>query len=173
MVELLGWARLVGQTLVGCNCYSLTYIPRLPVLNSISETEMYSGVQLALKNSVIHPWKSNFLVYGRQILGEILPYQKLFFQYTQFVSSLNVDIIGFQEVRLEVFHQAQKGADHSGRGKTTQPQVTQLSKYFPGFQYVYQPAMLYTDRLPERSEEGVAIFSRYPLLSSDYILLFR
>lgn len=93
--------------------------------------------------------------------------------FFQFISSLNVDIIGFQEVRLEVFHQAQKGASYSWRGQTTQAQVSQLSKYLPGFQYVYQPAMLYTNRLPERSEEGVAIFSRYPILSSDYILLYR
>ena len=88
--------------------------------------------------------------------------------FLQFISSMDIDIIGFQEVRLEVFHHSQ-----TKKGSTTQPQVSHLTKYLIGYQYVYQPAMLYTDRLPERSEEGVAIFSRYPILSSDYILLFR
>jgi len=40
-------------------------------------------------------------------------------------------------------------------------------------QYVFQPAMLFMHDVSERKEEGVAIFSRYPILSSDYILLYR
>ena len=95
------------------------------------------------------------------------------FHWEQFISSVDADIIGFQEVRLEVFHQRQSRSTTQRKGFATQPQVSQLAKYLPGFQYVYQPAMLYTDRLPERSEEGLAIFSRYPILSSDYILLYR
>lgn len=91
----------------------------------------------------------------------------------QFIESLDVDIIGFQEVRLEVFHNVQSGSTRKRKGPVTQPQIFQLSKHLSAFQYVYQPAMLYTDRLPERSEEGVALFSRYPILSSDYILLYR
>ena len=88
--------------------------------------------------------------------------------FLQFVSSLDIDIIGFQEVRLEVFHHTK-----TKKSSRTKPQVSHLTKYLTGYQYVYQPAMLYTDRLPERSEEGVAVFSRYPILSSDYILLYR
>lgn len=40
-------------------------------------------------------------------------------------------------------------------------------------QYVFQPAMLYMERIDTRTEEGLVVFSRHPILSSDYIFLYR
>ena len=40
-------------------------------------------------------------------------------------------------------------------------------------QFVFQPAQVQTHRLPARTEEGIAIFSKYPILSHDYLLLPR
>ena len=46
---------------------------------------------------------------------------------------------------------------------------------FPGYQFVYQPAMSYFDpeKPFERVEEGVAIFSVHPIVSTQYLLLPR
>ena len=40
-------------------------------------------------------------------------------------------------------------------------------------QYVFQPAMLYMERIDVRTEEGVAVFSKHPIIHSDYTLLYR
>ena len=45
--------------------------------------------------------------------------------------------------------------------------------YYTILQYVYQPAMLHMKKAFMRMEEGLAIFSRFPILTSDYILLYR
>lgn len=90
----------------------------------------------------------------------------------QLIVSLNVDVIGFQEVRLEVGASARKQRKRS-KNVQTQFQVSDLSRRLPDHQFVYQPAMLYMEKLLERKEEGLAIFSRYPILSADYRLLYR
>ena len=41
------------------------------------------------------------------------------------------------------------------------------------YQYVFQPAMSYPERIFHRVEEGVAVYSIYPILSHTYILLPR
>lgn len=64
-------------------------------------------------------------------------------------------------------------ARHQDMVTSTQCQACDIAKLLPGYQYVYQPAMLYMERLMERKEEGLAIYSRYPILSSDYTLLYR
>lgn len=88
--------------------------------------------------------------------------------------SMDADIIGFQEVRFSApIVRYRQNPKFSSKSPPTQSQVTHLSKYLKGYDFVYQPAMLFTSNLPEREEEGVAIFSRYPIVSSDYILLYR
>ncbi|XP_019860338.1 PREDICTED: uncharacterized protein LOC109588632 [Amphimedon queenslandica] len=69
----------------------------------------------------------------------------------------SIDIIGFQEVRNIM------------KKSKTISQIHQLHKSLPKHQFVYQPAMLMG--LNPREEEGVAIFSRYPIVSTNTILL--
>ena len=89
----------------------------------------------------------------------------------KFISSLDVDVLGLQEVRLEVpiaVHDAER--PRSKRKRSALSQISQIASSLPEYHFVYQPAMLYTE---EMVEEGLAIFSRYPILSSDYRLLFK
>ncbi|CEG43406.1 RxLR-like protein [Plasmopara halstedii] len=82
-----------------------------------------------------------------------------------FIKNAQADIIGFQEVRYDgVFGEP---GNHA--------QVKHLADRLPGYQYVYQAAMSYINsNVPyERIEEGPAIFSKYPVLKTDYLLLSR
>lgn len=61
---------------------------------------------------------------------------------------------------------------------TPHAQITHLSAMLPGWYHAYQPAQLYLDPAsyagePSRDEEGPAIFSRHPIVHSDYVLLSR
>uniref|UniRef100_H3GRQ5 Endonuclease/exonuclease/phosphatase domain-containing protein n=1 Tax=Phytophthora ramorum TaxID=164328 RepID=H3GRQ5_PHYRM len=83
----------------------------------------------------------------------------------KFVKEARAGIVGFQEVRFDgVFGEP---GNHA--------QVKHLADRLPGYQYVYQAAMSYLNsRTPyERIEEGPAIFSKYPIVSTDYLLLSR
>ncbi|CCI47225.1 unnamed protein product [Albugo candida] len=84
---------------------------------------------------------------------------------TDAVKRSEASIIGFQEVRFDA------SLGHAG----DHAQIQHLANRLPNYQYVYQAAMHYIDRNDplKRVEEGLAIFSRYPILSSDYILLHR
>ncbi|GFO04975.1 rxlr-like protein [Plakobranchus ocellatus] len=74
------------------------------------------------------------------------------------------DIVGFQEVRFE-----QPAGEELGPN-----QVEHLVSALPGYQFVYQPAQLMRESFQQgRTEEGVAIFSKYPIIHHDYLLLFR
>lgn len=55
----------------------------------------------------------------------------------------------------------------------TLSQVSDLARGLPGYHFVYQPAMLYMEKFHERKEEGLAVFSRYPIVTSHYKLLFK
>jgi endonuclease/exonuclease/phosphatase family metal-dependent hydrolase len=58
-------------------------------------------------------------------------------------------------------------------------QIAHLASHLPGYQFVYQPGQLYLDKNgwgkegPHKDEEGPAIFSRWPIVGSDYLLLSR
>jgi len=69
------------------------------------------------------------------------------------------DIVGFQEVRYDA--------------SFFRSQARQLADLLPEYQFVYQPAMLQFDinRYWDWEDEGVAIFSRHPIIATDYILL--
>lgn len=88
-------------------------------------------------------------------------------------------MFGFQEVRLEVANPSQaRSHKKRRRSKTfassvTQSQISDLADGLPGYHFVYQPAMLYMEKFQERKEEGLAVFSRYPIIASNYKLLFK
>ena len=96
---------------------------------------------------------------------------------SQLILSLDADILGLQEVRLEVETPPYSSHSRKRQRKTkpsnTECQVCDFAELLSEYQFVYQPAMLYMERLMERKEEGLAILSRYPILSSDYKLLYR
>jgi endonuclease/exonuclease/phosphatase family metal-dependent hydrolase len=75
----------------------------------------------------------------------------------------SADIFGFQEVRY----------DFNKRGYWGPNQVEHLSNMLPQYQFVFQPAMSYPENTFARVEEGVAIFSWYPIINHSYILLSR
>uniref|UniRef100_M4BRT5 Endonuclease/exonuclease/phosphatase domain-containing protein n=1 Tax=Hyaloperonospora arabidopsidis (strain Emoy2) TaxID=559515 RepID=M4BRT5_HYAAE len=92
-------------------------------------------------------------------------YAKRLDHLVTFVMEAEAGIIGFQEVRYDgVFGDP---GNHA--------QVKHLADRLPGYQYVYQAAMSYLNSgMPyERIEEGPAIFSRFPILATDYLLLSR
>ncbi|GAB9464760.1 Rxlr-like protein [Globisporangium polare] len=92
-------------------------------------------------------------------------YKKRMDHLVGFVNDANADIIGFQEVRYDgVFGDE---GEHA--------QVQHLAARLPGYQYVYQPAMSYlnANQIYERIEEGPAVFSKHPIVQSDYLLLSR
>lgn len=82
------------------------------------------------------------------------------------ILSQNPDIIGFQEVRSRKYSSAKKGRF----------QIADLTNLLPGFDFVYQPAMMFRESahgMEELVHEGLAIFSKLPILSTDYIPLSR
>lgn len=79
------------------------------------------------------------------------------------LSTQDISIFGIQEVRLRV----------DWPPSSSVCQVCQLARHLPGYQYVYKPAMLYMHNVLERTEEGLAIFSRHPIISTDSVLLYR
>ncbi|KAL3658830.1 hypothetical protein V7S43_016198 [Phytophthora oleae] len=92
-------------------------------------------------------------------------YTKRLDHLVKYVKEAQADIVGFQEVRYDgVFGEP---GDHA--------QVKHLADRLSGYQYVYQAAMSYINsRMPyERIEEGPAIFSKYPIVATDYLLLSR
>ncbi|XP_067656654.1 uncharacterized protein [Haliotis asinina] len=82
----------------------------------------------------------------------------------QVINTYKPDIIAFQEVRFEY----QKG------GTLGPNQAQHLADMLQGYQFVYQPAQLQMNSVRDgRTEEGVAVFSRYPITSHHSLPLFR
>lgn len=69
-----------------------------------------------------------------------------------------------QEVRLDASLQTDQHSQYS--------QVEHLADLLPEYQFVYQPAHFYEHslRLGTRDEEGLAIFSRFPIVHTSYLL---
>ncbi|XP_064600572.1 uncharacterized protein LOC135466802 isoform X2 [Liolophura sinensis] len=80
------------------------------------------------------------------------------------LQSAAADIIGLQEVRYQ-----------HGSGLELGPsQMSHLYHYLPDYQFIFQPAMTQGRSIKKgRCEEGLAIFSRFPILNYDYLLLNR
>ncbi|KAH9154904.1 hypothetical protein AeRB84_003070 [Aphanomyces euteiches] len=84
----------------------------------------------------------------------------------KFLNEINADIVGLQELRIDdTFGPV---GDHA----QIQHLVHRLDE---NYQFVYRAAMSYVNKyVPlERIEEGPAIVSKHPILSSDYVLLSR
>ncbi|XP_072027277.1 uncharacterized protein [Amphiura filiformis] len=86
-------------------------------------------------------------------------YEKRIDRLGQVSSSAEADIIGYQEVRFDAAENTEFGPS----------QVTHLAKHLPKYQFVYQPAMTFRSM----GQEGLALFSKYPIISHDFILLSR
>eukprot|EP00039_Didymoeca_costata_P030444 m.29604 g.29604 ORF g.29604 m.29604 type:complete len:573 (-) comp8118_c0_seq3:106-1824(-) len=80
------------------------------------------------------------------------------------ISRVGAPIVALQEVRY----------DETIGGHQNHFQMKHIMDKLPGHQYVYVPAMsYYKAREMQRVEEGPAIISKYPIISSDYIILSR
>ncbi|XP_077992074.1 uncharacterized protein LOC144446195 [Glandiceps talaboti] len=90
-------------------------------------------------------------------------YIRRIMQLGEILAQSDADIVGLQEVRFTL----EKG------GKLGPSQVHHLSLALPSYQFVYQPAMTYLENIFGRVEEGLAVFSRFPIISHDFILLHR
>mmetsp|Transcript_5265 Transcript_5265/g.7751 ORF Transcript_5265/g.7751 Transcript_5265/m.7751 type:complete len:459 (+) Transcript_5265:40-1416(+) len=75
------------------------------------------------------------------------------------------DIIGFQEVRS-------KKACKSKCKRQNRNQAADIARILPGFQYVFRGAMMF-EQDEELHQEGLAIFSRFPILDTSYKKLSR
>lgn len=75
------------------------------------------------------------------------------------------DIVTFQEVRYD-FVEGQHQRIHAH-------QVHSLAQKLPGYQYVYHAAMTYVSSFPLHTDEGVAIFSRFPIKEWYGCFIFR
>ncbi|KAJ8316831.1 hypothetical protein KUTeg_004735 [Tegillarca granosa] len=91
-------------------------------------------------------------------------YVKRIKRVRQIIRKINPDIIGLQEVRYE----------HLKGGRLGPNQIGHLAKILPEYQFIFTPGQLQPNSLSEgRTEEGVALFSKYPMVSYHNILLFR
>lgn len=81
---------------------------------------------------------------------------------SKYIRAANPDVVVLQEIRYD-----ETLGDHDHRF-----QLSHLADLLPGMQYVYQPANMYVER-GARVEEGVAIFSKFPITHQDYIILSR
>ncbi|KAL5022452.1 hypothetical protein ScPMuIL_001607 [Solemya velum] len=96
--------------------------------------------------------------------GKSADYIKRIKHFGEIVASSGVDVVAFQEVRYEF----PKG------GELGPNQAQHLADLLPGYQYIFQPGQLHPNSVYDgRTEEGVAIYSRFPIIEHDYILLFR
>ena len=90
----------------------------------------------------------------------------------EYVREADPDIIVFQEIRY----------DETLGDPTHRFQLQHLAELLPAYQYAFQvsvvrrckkqPANMYVER-GARVEEGVAIFSKFPIAKQDYIILSR
>lgn len=90
----------------------------------------------------------------------------------EYVREADPDIIVFQEIRY----------DETLGNPTHRFQLQHLAELLPAYQYAFQvgvgserdnqPANMYVER-GARVEEGVAIFSKFPIAKQDYIILSR
>ncbi|XP_069139671.1 uncharacterized protein [Argopecten irradians] len=103
-------------------------------------------------------WNMNSLSEKKQ------DYVKRIKSFGEVLAKSKPDIIGFQEVRYE----------YSKGGQLGPCQVQHLADMLEDYQFVFQPGQLQPNSLYEgRTEEGVAIFSKYPITSVNHLLLFR
>ncbi|KAI9916541.1 hypothetical protein PsorP6_017219 [Peronosclerospora sorghi] len=156
------------------NVFQHTFAP----LKQLPGTDLDLGVECGATNKedcsadTSGPRILSFNVWNTNPPSSVYGYKYRWSRYTErldhllkYVEEAQADIIGFQEVRYDsVFGEP---GNHA--------QVKHLADRLPDYQYVYQAGMSYlNNRMPyERIEEGPAIFSKYPILTTDYLLLSR
>jgi len=79
---------------------------------------------------------------------------------------LQPDVIGFQEVRA-------RRVTPRKPGEAQRFQVTDLARLLPGYQFAFQPAMTFNEGQAEVHSEGLAVFSRFPIVRTLYFNLSR
>ncbi|ELT98262.1 hypothetical protein CAPTEDRAFT_220334 [Capitella teleta] len=90
-------------------------------------------------------------------------YTKRIQRFAQLCKESRADVIGIQEVRFQ-----------DGSGQHLGPnQVQHLATLLPEYQFTFRPAQIQSTNLPSRAEEGLAIFSKYPITNTTAILLSR
>ncbi|XP_064630868.1 uncharacterized protein LOC135489441 [Lineus longissimus] len=100
--------------------------------------------------------------------GNIQGYRNRLDLAAKLIRTSNADIIGLQEVRFE-----EKDSTWT-TSKYSPDQISSFASRLPGFQYVYQPAQLFPSSVTGLwVEEGLAILSKHPIRSHDYLLLPR
>ncbi|KAL3863262.1 hypothetical protein ACJMK2_005027 [Sinanodonta woodiana] len=125
---------------------------------SSSENLYRRGTNLAFSVMSYNIWNMNSLS------GKSTDYVKRMKGIQTIIDSFSPDIVGFQEVRYEYSKGGDMGPNQAGT----------LAELLPGYQFVFQPAQMQPNSIHDgRTEEGVAIFSRYPIISHDFIFLFR
>ncbi|KAF1329608.1 Rxlr-like protein, partial [Globisporangium splendens] len=169
---------LVHNVMVGLdregihNLFQHTYFPLDKALATSSCATSANMPSQSCEPDVVSPRILSYNVWNTNPSADVYGYEKRWMQYAKrmahlvrFVHEAKADIIGFQEVRYDgVFG---GGGNHA--------QVQHLADRLPGYQYVYQPAMSYLNAHSpyERIEEGPAVFSKHPIVQTDYLLLSR
>lgn len=151
-----------------------TFFPLDRAANDIAPSACTTGDDggQSCEEGVRFPRILSYNVWNTNPSADVYGYERRWMQYAKrmdhlvrFVKEADAGIIGFQEVRYDgVFG-----------GEGNHAQVQHLAERLPGHQYVYQPAMSYLNaNTPyERIEEGPAVFSKYPIVDTDYLLLSR
>ncbi|PIK49474.1 hypothetical protein BSL78_13667 [Apostichopus japonicus] len=133
------------------NCQSLDTSSSVPCQDEVPNKYTSSLVTVVTYN-----------IWNFQTLGPEEMYYARIKRLGKLVSESQADVIAFQEVRFD-FSKLINGPS----------QIDHLREYLPLYQFVFQPAMSFPKDFVGRIEEGLAIFSRYPIKSHDYILLSR
>lgn len=90
-------------------------------------------------------------------------YTKRMWRLKEVILKASPDIIGIQEVRYEAIKGEELGPS----------QMDTLAAWFPEFQFVFRPAQMQPNTLQDgRTEEGVAIMSKYPIIAHNTTMLF-
>lgn len=137
-----------------------------------------------LKVMSFNVWNTNppHWVYPNGNHERISRYNKRIELLVDVIRKADPDIIGFQEVRYDSNTNTNGGVDGSPASRfQLQHILNHLNKHLKNGEtetykyYVWQPSMLYFNpqSLAERVEEGAAIISKYPIVSTDYLLLPR
>ena len=148
--------------------------------NNNNNNDKTSGTKLKIMS--FNVWNTNppNWVYPNSHDERINRYDQRMELLANVIKKADPDIVGFQEVRYD----SDTFTDGGAHGNS--PSHFQLKHILNHLKdpdtgeniyqyYVWQPSMLYFNpqNLQERVEEGAAIISKYPIVSTDYLLLPR
>ena len=132
-----------------------TFQPLPLVIAAGGHPHISSSRIATLKVMSVNLWNYNYWNQRLDMLREILRRE-------------SADLIGFQEVRA-----VKSGPGRSSNGDTPNRwQVQDLQRMLPEYEYVYAPAMGFREGR-DYVHEGLAIFSKYPILATHVLKLTR